>query len=108
MIERPRTLRVLVLGCVALPLLYFGSLGPAQVLHNRAWSGLDPGSSSDIALMCRNNIALDVYSRPAFAVMSNFPLARRVGAQYVRWWLDVTHTSPRMRASEEFWYDFDS
>jgi hypothetical protein len=106
--EHSRVVRILALGCLVLPPLYFGSLGPAQVLCNRACYGLDLGSNSDSALRWRYNNALKLYSRPAFAAMSKLAPLRRAGAQYVRWWLKVTNTSPRCTSSEEFWYDSDS
>ena len=107
MIKPSEALRLFAFGCLVLPLLYFGSLGPAQVLCNRAFKGLDPGSSSDVNARWRYSRALELYSRPASTVMSSVPLLRRSGAQYVRWWLKVTDTSPRWTSSEEFWYDSD-
>ena len=85
------------LGFFGMLVLYFASLGPAQVLANRAMR---------VPLPEHRDILYGrwYYFRPAFTIMTPLPAARKSAARYVHWWVTVTRT-PRMIRSSDEWYD---
>jgi len=93
-----RKVRLITAVGLLVTLLYFGSLGPAQVWHHRTCR------SVDFQTAIRYEKTFGVYFSPAFFVMSHVPSVRRATARYVHWWIEVTHTRRPWRSSD-YWYD---